>query len=76
MTLRKHSNLLITLFMLMLSTGLPELQTYDDIEWLRTALQCDKTDQEAHEYFQQQIQNAQMGSTYTKIDWFFHNVRR
>ena len=74
--LRKHANLLITLFMLMLSTGLPELQSYDDIEYLRNALQCSKSDEEALEYFRAQLQIAKVGSTYTKIDWFFHNVRR
>ncbi len=32
--LRKNANLLITLFFLMLSCGIPELQTASDLEWL------------------------------------------
>jgi phosphatidylinositol-4,5-bisphosphate 3-kinase len=61
----------------MLSTGIPELQTPDDIEYLRTTLQVDKIDEEAAvSYFRNQLNEAKIGSTYTKIDWFFHNVRR
>lgn len=75
--LRKHAGLLITLFTLMLSTGIPELQTPEDIEYLRTTLQVDKVDEDAAlSYFKSQLNEAKIGSTYTKIDWFFHNVRR
>ena len=75
--LRKHANLLITLFSLMLSTGIPELQTPEDVEYLRTTLQVDKPDDDsALQYFKIQLNEAKIGSTFTKIDWFFHNVRR
>lgn len=36
--LRKQGSLLITLFFLMLSCGIPELQTEDDIKWLQAKL--------------------------------------
>lgn len=36
--LRRHGNLLITLFSLMLSCGIPELATVGDIGWLREKL--------------------------------------
>lgn len=62
--------------MLMMSTGLPELQSYEDIEYLRNTLQCNKADKEARDYFLLQLKSAIDGSAYTKIDWFFHNVRR
>jgi phosphatidylinositol-4,5-bisphosphate 3-kinase len=75
--LRKHASLLITLFTLMLSTGIPELQTTDDIEYLRTTLQVDKKNEaDALSYFRSQLNEAKVGSTYTKIDWMFHNLRR
>lgn len=74
--LRQHASLLITLFTLMLSTGIPELQTPDDVEYLRTTLQVDKNEVEALSYFRNQLNEAKVGSTYTKIDWMFHNVRR
>lgn len=73
--MRKHANLLIALFMLMLSTGLPELQSYEDLDHLRKSLQCGKGDEEALAYFRSQLASAQGGSTYTRIDWFFHSVR-
>ncbi|KAG5505048.1 hypothetical protein JIQ42_04232 [Leishmania sp. Namibia] len=56
--LRRHSNALIMLFMLMLSTGIPELQTLDDIEWLRTVLLLNRTDEEASEHYKNLITDA------------------
>ncbi|UYV66255.1 PIK3CA [Cordylochernes scorpioides] len=74
--LRRHANLLITLFTMMLSTGIPELQSMDDISYLRKTLQVDKTDEsEALEYFQNQFYEAFGGSWTTKLDWFFHSVK-
>lgn len=34
---------------MMLSTGMPELQKAEDIQWLRVAFATDKTEQEAAE---------------------------
>ncbi|KAK7196018.1 Phosphoinositide 3-kinase family protein [Novymonas esmeraldas] len=56
--LRRHSSALIMLFMLMLSTGIPELQTLDDIEWLRTVLLLNRTDEEASEHYKSLINEA------------------
>ncbi len=42
--LRRHGNLLLTLFSLMLSCGLPELRTGREIEWMRRALKLDLGD--------------------------------
>ena len=36
--LRKKGNLLISLFMMMLSTGLPELKTVDDLKYLQVSI--------------------------------------
>jgi len=47
--MRKHSHMLITLFSLMLSTGIPELQKAEDIDWLRECLMVDKPADEADE---------------------------
>jgi CRP-like cAMP-binding protein len=44
--LRKHGNLLITLFTLMLNCGIPELSTPEDIYYLRDMLMLDATDEE------------------------------
>ena len=37
-TLRNHANHFINLFAMMLSTGIPELQCADDIDYLREVL--------------------------------------
>ncbi|GIY18285.1 hypothetical protein CDAR_473592 [Caerostris darwini] len=73
--LRRHANLLITLFIMMLSTGIPELQSMNDIGYLRKTLQVEKTEEEALEYFQNQFFEAYGGAWTTKLDWFFHSVK-
>lgn len=73
--LRRHANLLITLFIMMLSTGIPELQSIDDVGYLRKTLQVEKTEKEALEYFQNQFFEAYGGAWTTKLDWFFHSVK-
>ncbi|RWS15774.1 Phosphatidylinositol-4:5-bisphosphate 3-kinase catalytic subunit alpha-like isoform [Dinothrombium tinctorium] len=75
LSLRKHANLLITLFTMMLSTGIPELQSIDDIGYLRKTLQVEKSEKEALQYFNSQFFEAYGGAWTTKIDWFFHSVK-
>ena len=45
--LRGHSHEFITLFQLMLSTGIPELQRADDIFWVRDCLRLGKSETQA-----------------------------
>ena len=73
--LRKHANLFITLFTLMLSCGIPELQSLDDIGYIRKTLAVEKTEQDAVEYFMAHFRNAYGDQWTTKMDWFFHNVK-
>ena len=49
--LRSNTNLLVSLFTLMISCGIPELQTEDDITYLRDALLVDATDEQASAHF-------------------------
>ena len=58
MILRKHANLLITMFSLMVSSGMPELQTDDDISWLRDMLMLDSADEAAADHFKRKIEEA------------------
>ena len=73
MALRKHTSLLITLFNMMLYSGIPELQP-DDIQYLMDTLAIDKTDQAALAYFESRFDEAYKRSVFTKIDWFFHGI--
>lgn len=45
MELRKKGDLFINLFCMMLSTGIPELRSIDDISYIREALCLGETDQ-------------------------------
>ncbi|XP_015785268.1 phosphatidylinositol 4,5-bisphosphate 3-kinase catalytic subunit alpha isoform [Tetranychus urticae] len=74
LSLRRHANLLITLFTMMLSTGIPELQSIDDIGYLRKTLQVERNEEDALKYFNNQFFEAHGGAWTTKIDWFFHNI--
>ncbi|XP_059092638.1 phosphatidylinositol 4,5-bisphosphate 3-kinase catalytic subunit alpha isoform-like [Tigriopus californicus] len=73
--LRRHANLLITLFTMMLPTGITELQSTNDVGYLRKTLAVEKTEEEALEYFQSMFYHAYGGAWTTKLDWFFHGIR-
>lgn len=75
LALRKHSHLFITLFSMMLSTGITELQGMEDISYLRKTLQVDVGDEQALAHFQYQFNEAYGGAWTTKLDWFFHSVK-
>jgi len=75
LALRRHANLLITLFMMMLPSGITELQSINDVSYLRQTLAVEKNDKEALEYFQNVFNDAYKGAWTTKLDWFFHSVR-
>lgn len=49
--LRNKANMFINLFAMMLSTGIPELQEVEDIEYLRDAFALDLTEDKAREKF-------------------------
>ncbi|GAM18279.1 hypothetical protein SAMD00019534_014540 [Acytostelium subglobosum LB1] len=71
-TLRKHTDLFINLFQLMLSTGIPELRHADDIDYLRKALAPDSSDVEAAKEFTNNIHVALNTKTVLLND-IFHN---
>lgn len=73
--LRRNANLLITLFSLMLSSGMPELTRESDIDWVRDRLMLDATEEEAAERFRDLIQEALSTWTATLND-FAHVMRR
>lgn len=44
LAIRQHASLFINLFSLLLGCGMPELQSFDDIAYLRKTLALGKTD--------------------------------
>lgn len=75
LVLRKQADLIINLLTMMLSCGIPELQSLDDIGYVRKTLAVEKTEEEAVLYFTQQLNLAYKDQKYTKIDWFFHALK-
>jgi len=69
--LRKHANLFITLFMAMLSTGIPELKSVDDITYLREAFSLDLPDKDAKEKFKSLILES-MATRTTQLNNAIH----
>lgn len=76
MKIRMHSHLIINLFTLMLSSDMPELQSIEDIMYLRKTLAIDDTDDRAREYFRKQFFESYKFSYTTKIDWICHALNR
>lgn len=56
--IRRYSHSFMMLFMLMLSTGIPELRTMDDMEWLRTVLLINRADEDAAVHYRSLISDA------------------
>jgi phosphatidylinositol-4,5-bisphosphate 3-kinase len=70
--LRKNSKLLITLFLLMLGTGIPELRVPEDILYIKKKLYMDMTSEQAAAEFEQLIRDS-IASTVTKLNNLVHN---
>ncbi|WAR15387.1 PK3CA-like protein [Mya arenaria] len=64
--LRKQADLIINLLTMMLSCGIPELQSLDDISYVRKTLAVESTEEEAELYFRQQFEAAYKGQWTTK----------
>lgn len=73
--LRRNANLLITLLILMLGTGIPELKKPDDLLYIKNKLVLDMTEEQAAAEFIKLIKESKE-STKTTINNFFHNVNR
>jgi phosphatidylinositol kinase/protein kinase (PI-3 family) len=69
--LRRNGHLLITLFYLMLASGLPELESPKDMGWLRDKLMLHATDDEASEHLRRQIK-ASLNTKATLINDAVH----
>ncbi|XP_041052806.1 phosphatidylinositol 4-phosphate 3-kinase C2 domain-containing subunit alpha [Carcharodon carcharias] len=71
--IRKHANHFLNLLSLMLSSGLPELSTVQDLKYVQDALQPQTTDAEATIFFTRLIESS-LGSMATKFNFLIHNL--
>ena len=60
----------------MLASDMPELQSVDDISYIRTKLAVDETEDRARKYFGEQFERSVKLSYTTKFDWVFHAINK
>jgi phosphatidylinositol-4,5-bisphosphate 3-kinase len=68
---RRNSNLIINLFAMMLSTGIPELRGDQDLLYLQDALASDLTDEESAQVFTELIYDS-LSSLATRANFAIH----
>ncbi|KAL5517410.1 hypothetical protein EMCRGX_G002951 [Ephydatia muelleri] len=71
--IRKNANLFINLFSMMKCTGIPELTSIKDLDYLKGVMVLDKSEEQAAEHFKQQIQECLKKAWSTQINWLSHN---
>ncbi|XP_077283888.1 phosphatidylinositol 3-kinase 92E [Arctopsyche grandis] len=76
MILRKHGYLFLSLFAMMISTGLPELSSEKDLVYLRETLVLDLTEAEALSHFRSKFDEALSNSWKTSLNWASHNMAK
>ncbi|KAF6209139.1 hypothetical protein GE061_014883 [Apolygus lucorum] len=74
--LRRHGNLILSLFAMMISTGLPELSSENDLNYLRDTLVLDLNEEDALQHFRSKFDEALRNSWKTSLNWASHNMTR
>uniref|UniRef100_A0A8D0CIF8 Phosphatidylinositol 4,5-bisphosphate 3-kinase catalytic subunit gamma isoform n=1 Tax=Scleropages formosus TaxID=113540 RepID=A0A8D0CIF8_SCLFO len=74
LALRHHTNMLIILFSMMLMTGMPQLTSKEDIEYIRDALTVGRSEEEAQRHFLDQIEICRDKGWTVQFNWFLHLV--
>uniref|UniRef100_A0A3P9K527 Phosphatidylinositol 4,5-bisphosphate 3-kinase catalytic subunit gamma isoform n=1 Tax=Oryzias latipes TaxID=8090 RepID=A0A3P9K527_ORYLA len=74
LALRHHTNLLIILFSMMLMTGMPQLTSKEDIEYIREALTVGRSEEEAQRHLLDQIEICREKGWMVQVNWFVHLV--
>ncbi|XP_065339767.1 phosphatidylinositol 4,5-bisphosphate 3-kinase catalytic subunit beta isoform [Cloeon dipterum] len=74
--LRRHGCLILSLFAMMISTGLPELSSEKDLSYLQETLALQKTEEEALEHFRSKFDEALSNSWKTSLNWASHNFAK
>uniref|UniRef100_A0A1A9UYY3 Phosphatidylinositol-4,5-bisphosphate 3-kinase n=1 Tax=Glossina austeni TaxID=7395 RepID=A0A1A9UYY3_GLOAU len=74
--LRKHGCLILSLFSMMISTGLPELSSEKDLNYLKETLVLEYTTEKAREHFRSKFSEALANSWKTSLNWASHNFSK
>ena len=60
----------------MMPSGMPELQSTEDIMYLRKKLAIDDSEENALKFFRSQFHESHSFSIATKVDWVFHALNK
>ncbi|XP_047485037.1 phosphatidylinositol 4,5-bisphosphate 3-kinase catalytic subunit delta isoform-like isoform X1 [Penaeus chinensis] len=74
--LRRYGSFIISLFAMMISTGLPELQSEKDLDYLKETLKLDLTETDALEHFRSKFDEALSNSWKTSVNWAIHSMAK
>ncbi|KAF5291172.1 hypothetical protein FQA39_LY14414 [Lamprigera yunnana] len=74
--LRKHGGLILSLCAMMISTGLPELTSEKDLNYLRETLVLSKSDKDALAHFRLKFNEALSNSWKMSVNWATHNLAK
>ena len=74
--LRKKAGIILNLLAMMLSTGIPQLRTINDLNYVRDALALNSTEEEARAHFNMQMEEALDKTWSTSMNWFFHSLAK
>uniref|UniRef100_A0A8C6TB16 Si:rp71-17i16.5 n=1 Tax=Neogobius melanostomus TaxID=47308 RepID=A0A8C6TB16_9GOBI len=72
LSLRSQSHLLITLFSIMLLTGMRELSSAEDMRYLREVLQEGKSEEQARAHFLEQVHVCIKQGWQVQTNWWIH----
>ncbi|KAH0946844.1 hypothetical protein HN011_008570 [Eciton burchellii] len=76
LVLRQHGGLILSLFAMMISTGLPELSSEKDLNYLRDTLVLEMSENEAQKHFRSKFDEALCNSWKTSLNWASHNMSK
>ena len=74
--LRRNGSLLISLLAMMISTGLPELSSEQDLNIVRSTLNLDRSEEEALENFKREFDESLRNAWKISLDWWFHMMNQ
>ena len=70
----KYSQLNVSLPPQMKCTGIPELTSIKDLDYLKSVMVLDRSEEQAADHFRQQIQECLKKAWSTQINWLSHNI--
>ena len=75
-TLRSKGNLFISVFAMLLSTGIPELEHPNDLDYLRDSLAMTKDETDAVDLFEASFREAHDKRRHTSVMWAIHIAKK